>query len=98
MANIDRQDVPNINSVIRSRNWEVVQGDQRAIFGIRFRDSTFTTNMPVYDPIHASEWEGRILERRSAAGATPLQAPLTFNNVNFSFNSGNTVEFSNREV
>ena len=98
MANIDRQDAPNINSVIPSRNWEKVLGDERAIHGFRFLNSTATTTDPVYDPVHASEFHGRMLERRPAAGATPLSANFTFSNVPFTFTNSSGLQISNREV
>ena len=98
MANIDRTDAPNINSVIPSRNWEKVIGDERAIFGFRFRNSTFTDTDPVYDPIHASGFHGRMLQRNPAGGATPLEANFTFTNVPFTFTNSMGLQISNREV
>ena len=91
--NIDRPDAPVVNNVVTSRDWSAVQGDARALFGIRFRDPTYTPEVPVYAPIHASQWRGHILQRRSAAGVQALQADLDFNNVSFSFVSGSSVEF-----
>ena len=98
MANIDRTDAPNVNSVIPSRNWEKVIGDERAIFGFRFRNSTFTDTDPVYDPIHASGFHGRMLQRNPAGGATPLEANFTFTNVPFTFTNSMGLQISNREV
>ena len=92
--NIDKTTAPQITLVPETRNFEVVQGDNRALFGIRFRDRISTTEAPVYDPIHASEWAGHVLRSR---GGTQ-NAPLQFNNVNFSYTSGNDLLFSNREV
>ena len=96
--NIDRPDAPIVNSVIPSRNWEKVLGDERAVFGFRFRNSTSTDTDPVYDPVHASEFHGRMLERRPAAGATPLSANFTFSNVPFTFTNSSGLQISNREV
>ena len=92
--NIDKTTAPVISLVPDTRNFEVVQGDNRAIMGIRFRDRISTADAPVYDRIHASQWRGHILRAR---GGTQ-NAPLQFNNVDFNYTSGGTFMASNREV
>lgn len=93
--NIEQNNAPTINLTPEARNFDVVQGDNRALMGIRFRDAaTSTETAPVYDPIHASEWAGHVLRTR---GGTQ-NAPLVFNNVNFTYTSGDTTMMSNREV
>ena len=102
MANIDRNDAPLISTVPQSRNWEHTQGDRRTPFGIRFRVRGTPDNAPEYLPIHASQWGGHILQRRSEGGNPPLSVDLTFNNVPFQYDftddSGTTAMFSNREI
>ena len=93
--NIDKATAPLITLVPETRNFEVVQGDNRALMGIRFRDAAASTmDAPVYDPIHASEWAGHVLRSR---GGTQ-NAPLQFNNVTFPYTSGGMEMMSNNEV
>ena len=96
--NIDRTDAPNINSVIPSRNWEVVQGDNRPVLGLRFRNPDWTEADPVYDDIYASDFIGHILQRRSAAGTDPLSVDLDFSQASFSYNTSTGIATSTNEV
>ena len=98
MANIDRTDAPNINSVIPSRNWEVVQGDNRPVVGLRFRNPDWTQADPVYDDIYASDFLGHILERRSAAGVDPLSVDLDFSQASFSYQTSTGLATSTNQV
>ena len=98
MANIDRTDAPNINSVISSRNWEVVQGDNRPVVGLRFRNPDFTEADPVYDDIYASDFLGHIPERRSAAGVSPLSVDLDFTQASFSYNTSTGIAPSTKHT
>lgn len=92
--NIDQANAPTIDLTPEARDFGIVQGDNRALMGIRFRDPTSTEAAPAYDPIHASEWTGRILRARGGTENVPLE----FSNVTFSYTSGGTLMTSNREV
>ena len=92
--NIDQANAPTIDLTPEARDFGIVQGDNRALMGIRFRDPTSTDAAPVYDPIHASEWQGRILRSRGGTEHVPLE----FSNVTFGYTSDGTLMTSNREV
>ena len=98
MANIDRTNAPNIVGVAESRNWEAVQGDRRAVFSFRERSTDYTDTDPAYNTLYASDFLGHILERRSAAGASPLSVDLEFANASFAYNTSTGIATSTNEV